>query len=408
MRPHFPSLLAALFVVSCSAPRTSSDARGIDTDRLRRVDDLVREAVESERVAGASYLVMHGGRVVAQGAHGLADVDSKAPMRADTIVRVYSMTKVVTAVAALQLVEDGVLSLDEPIAQRLPELADLRVCVGGTADEPELEPLAKPITVRNLLNHTAGFTYDFFPSSPVVDLMKRADPWNATSQDDFLRRIASIPLIRQPGVAFDYGISDDVLAALVERASGVRFEEHVARRITGPLGMTDTAFDVEPAKRARLAALHRREGERLVTTPPTFGAYSEAGRGYASGGAGLFSTLRDYARFAQCLDEGGALDGVRILGRKTMELALQDSLPDGASAGQAWMGWGLFAAVRRATPAATEVGSPGMFTWSGAATTHFFADPSERLVALVFAQHFPFDEPRLFGRFRNAVYQALE
>jgi CubicO group peptidase (beta-lactamase class C family) len=409
-----------LFVLACAAlaacasqpfraPARAAGAAGtagFDPERLGRVADVVRGAVEQGDYAGASFLVLHDGRTASEGAWGLADADTGAPMRLDTIVRIYSMTKVVTCVAALQLMEEGVLRLDDPVSRWLPELDRLQVFTGGTADAPVLEPLAEPLTVKHLLNHTGGFTYDLF-SGPVPELYQRADLWNATSMDDFIARVARLPLLRQPGQAFDYGIGNDLLAVLVERAGGAPFEEQVARRITGPLGMDDTFFDVPEDKRARLAAIHVREGDELQTGPIILGAYAEPGRGIASGGAGLFSTLQDYAHFAQCLLQGGTLDGVRILGRKTVELALKNSLPAGVGTFEPGMAWGLFSGVRLPTPAGNEPDSPGTFSWAGAATTLFFADPEENVVALVFAQHTPMDERGLLPRFRIAVYQAL-
>jgi CubicO group peptidase (beta-lactamase class C family) len=231
--------------------------------------------------------------------------------------------------------------------------------------------------------------------------------WNSPSLDRFVTRVSTLPLVRQPGIAFDYGISDDVLGALIQRASGMTFEEFLARRITKPLKLDDTFFDVPADKMARLGALHTRNDGKLVTIPPIIGAYAEPGRGFPSGGAGLFSTLRDYARFAQCLLDGGALDGTRILRRETVDLALKNSLPPGANAFDAATGWGLFSGIRLDVPS-EEPMSPGSFTWSGAATTHFFADPKKRVVALLFAQHTPFDERQTFPSFRKAVYASLE
>ena len=406
-------MLLLLLLASCStrahgvlAPADPA-LEGFDPARLERVTELVRGSIERGEHAGVSLLVARHGRVVLEQSFGLADLQTRAPMRPDTIVRIYSMSKVITAVAALQLFEDGVLRLDEPITRWLPELAGLQVATGGTADSPALAPLARPITVRMLLNHTAGFTYDFFSGSPAAELYKRAELWEASSLEEFLERVAKLPLVRQPGEGFDYGISDDVLGVLIERASGLSFEDFVARRITEPLGMHDTFFDVPEEKRARVAGLCMRSAGTLAPAPLFLEVHAEPGRGFASGGAGLFSTLRDYARFGQCLLDGGTLDGVRILGRKTVELARTNSLPPGANAFDPTQGWGLFSAVQLALPM-HEPGSVGAFGWGGAATTYFLVDPSEDLIMLVFAQHLPYDETQLFPRFRTAVYQALE
>lgn len=399
----------AVSFASCTLPRVACQTQAIaafDAWRLQGIADVSCAAVERGDYAGVSYLVLRDGQTVLEGSCGLADVEKKTPLRQDTIVRIYSMSKVFTCVAALQLVDDGVVRLDDPIAKWLPEFANLQVCTGGTSDAPVLEPLARPITVKNLLNHTAGFTYDFFPGA-VAELYARADLWNAPSLDEFVARAAKLPLVRQPGVAFDYGIADDVLGALVQRASGIPFDEFVARRITRPLGLDDTGFDVPAEKLARLGALHVRDGNALKTGPVIIGAYAETGRGFPSGGGGMFSTIGDYARFVQCLLEKGELDGVRILRRETVERALANSLPSGVTTFDAATGWGLFSGVRLDVPAADNPASPGTFTWAGAATTLFFADPEQRLVALFFAQHTPYDERQMFPRFSAAVYSAL-
>jgi CubicO group peptidase (beta-lactamase class C family) len=189
------------------------------------------------------------------------------------------------------------------------------------------------------------------------------------------------------------------------------FEEYIAANITAPLKMKDTAFYVPAEKLNRLVSIHKPgdDGElQLVTEDELIGAFTEKGRGVPSGGGGLFSTIGDYARFLQCLLNDGELDGARILGRKTIELAMQNSLPEGAFAFSPTMGWGLMSGLHIDMPASLEPVSEGTFTWSGAATTHFFADPTENLIGLIFTQHFPYNEHQLFTRFNISVYQALE
>ena len=414
---RYPALLAVLALTLHALPalhaqeplpRALPKEAGFNPERLERVHALVRGEVDAGKHAGAVVLIARNGKLVDWKAYGRRDLDSGAPMETDTIVRIYSMSKVVTAVGALQLFEQNRFNLDSPVSQWLPELKDMQVFTGGTADAPQLVPARSPITVRMLLNHTAGFTYDFFSGSPVHDLYKKQDLWNSTSLDQFMGKVAKLPLLAQPGTAFNYSISDDILGALIQRVSGMTFEAFVARNITIPLQMNDTGFDVPPEKMGRLSQVHELHDGKLRTTPATIGAYAEAGRGFACGGAGLFSTIGDYARFAQCLLNGGELEGARILGRKTVELARLNSLPAGVNAFGPADGWGLFSAVRVDAARAGEPLSEGTFYWSGAATTHFFVDPQEKLLALVFCQHFPFDQHGLFTRFRTAVGQALE
>lgn len=390
-------------------PTSSPSRQGFDAERLGRMHDLVSGCVDDGQHAGAVAMVVRHGRIVDWQTWGSANLTTGQPVAKDSIFRIYSMSKVPTSVAALQLFEMGRLRLDQPVTDFIPELAGLKVFAGGTAESPQLEALETPITIKMLLNHTAGFTYGFFADSPVHELYQKADLWNASSLDEFIQRAATLPLIAQPGKAYNYGINNDVLGLVVQRAGGMSFEDFMARHITGPLKMVDTAFYVPEEKRGRLMTIYQHGPDgKLQAAEPMIGAFAEKGRGIPSGGGGLFSTIGDYARFAQCLLNGGELDGARILGRKTVELALRNSLPEGAYAFNPSEGWGLMSALRLDMAGSLEPASEGMFYWSGAATTHFFVDPKEDLVGLVFCQHFPFDEHQLFARFRTSIYQALE
>lgn len=404
--PRATSLFVAALAWLPLGPRAQS-ATAFDPARLLRVSELLGSEVDAGRHAGLSFVLLHHGERVAEGAFGKADITTGRPLRMDSIVRIYSMSKPITAVAALTLLEQGKLRLDQPIADFLPELKAPQVFVGGTAEAPQLAPAARPITVRMLLNHTAGFTYDFFRESPLHEIYRKAELWAASSSADFLRRVAALPLLAQPGTAWNYSIADDVLGVLIERAAQQALADYVRDHVTGPLRMVDTDFDVEPGKRARLATLHRQENGALITMEPTFGVYAEAGRGFAAGGAGLFSTLADYARFARFLLGDGALDGERVLGRKTMELARANSLRDDQRTSRPGDGWNLIASVCTEPGAGHDLFSAGTVHWSGAATTTFFADPQEGLVGVLFAQHLPFDEHKVIARFRTLAYQAL-
>lgn len=392
------------FLVSAVAQQP---AAAFEAERLARVPALLDDAVAKGQVAGASCRIWHRGAPVLQHAVGVADVATAAPWRDDTIVRIYSMTKPLTAATALVFVERGLLRLDQPVHEILPELKAPRVFVGGTADAPETVPAERAITVRMLLNHTAGFSYDFVRESPLHDLYRRADLWGSSSSEQFLARAATLPLYHQPGTLWHYSIADDVLGVLLERLAGRPLDAVLRECLTGPLGMVDTDFDVPDDKRARLAGLHRREGGKLVQNDVVFGAFVEPGRGFPAGGAGLFSTLQDYGRFARWLLGDGSLDGVRVLGRKTMERLRADSLGPGLAISRPGEGWGLVSAVVREPGLGHDLMSVGTLHWSGAATTTFFADPQEQLVAVLFAQHVPYDECKLTNRFRTAVYQAL-
>ena len=405
-------LFAPLTANAVSPLPVSSPAREqIDPVRLERMHTLVSDYVNEGKYAGAMAMIVRNGKIVDWQAWGKSSVDTGEPIKKDSIFRIYSMAKVITSVAVLQLFEQNKLLLNQPVTDFIPELKQLKVFAGGTTDAFELEDIKTPITIRMLLNHTAGFTYGIFDESPVNELYRNADLWNTSSLDDFLQRVVKLPLIAQPGESYHYGISYDILGLVVQRVSGMSIQEYIAENITGPLKMKDTAFYVPDEKLHRLVSIHKPGDDgklKVVSADELFGAFTEKGRGVPSAGGGLFSIIGDYARFAQCLLNDGELDGVRILGRKTIQLAMQNSLPEGAFAFSPVMGWGLMSGLHIDMPGSLEPVSEGTFTWSGAATTHFFADPSENLLGLIFTQHFPYDEHQLFTQFHISVYQALD
>lgn len=393
-------------------PVTTPADEYVSGERLKHVHELAKSMVDEGKHAGISLLIARNGRIVDRQSWGKRNIKTGEPMEHDTIFRIYSMTKVITSVAVLQLVEQGKMQLRDPVAKWIPELSSLQVFTGGTAEEPVTRPARSAVTVRMLLNHTAGFTYDFFSGSPVHELYKEANLWESETLDAFIGKVARLPLLSEPGTEYNYSIGLDIAGLLVQRISGIPFEDFIAQNITEPLNMKDTAFDVPEEKHSRLAVIHEHGANgNLQPAEPILGAYSKKQRGIPSGGGGLFSTIGDYARFAQALLNEGELQGTRILSRKSLELALKNSLTETGSPYHGFAqgdGWGLIGAVRIDPAVAAELGSKGMFYWSGAATTHFFVDPREHLVALIFAQHVPFDEHNLFSRFRNTVYQSME
>ncbi len=241
-------------------PTSTPGAEGLDAQRLDRTHALVQEYVTSGRHAGAVSLVARHGKIIDCRAYGYRDLEAKLPMEPDTIMRIYSMTKVITGVAVLQLFEQGRFRLSDPITNWMPELANPTVCIGGTPDNPKLEPARTPITIKMLMNHTAGFTYDddYF-SKLLAEIYRRANLWDSSSLDEFVGKLAKLPLISQPGAEFNYGVGFDVLGLLVERVSGERFDAYCEKHIFEPLGMKDTGFDVPPEKMARLAKTYTRE-----------------------------------------------------------------------------------------------------------------------------------------------------
>ena len=390
-------------------------AEGVSTERLARLHTFMRAATDERGYLGAVTLIARNGRIVDWQAYGSQDLTRRTPMAKDAIFRIRSMTKPIASVAVLMLMEEGKLTLEEPVARWLPEFAGAKVFAGGTADAPALRAAKRPITIRHLLTHTAGFATGAGFAEP-AKLLERAQVSTSPDLATFARRLASVPLATDPGERFSYdGVGIEALSRLVEVASGEPFDTFVQRRIVAPLKMVDTGFSVPAAKRGRIAEVSMiGPGGTLVQAPG-----SQAGEqlnAYPSGAGGLYSTAGDYARFCQMLLNGGTLDGVTILGRKTVELMTMNHLtqltpPVNEFSDAEGFGLGGFVVLdvaRRGRP-----GSVGAFGWSGSMSTYFTIDPKEKLTAILMLQHLPRDDatlpelPKLSVRFYNLVYQAL-
>jgi CubicO group peptidase (beta-lactamase class C family) len=326
------------------------------------------------------------------------------------------MTKIITSVAVLMLVEEGRLRLEDPIADFLPALKAPQVFTGGTAAAPQLTAVARPITIRHLLTHTSGFAYGL-AQSPVDDLYRGAKVLQARSADDFVARVARLPLIAQPGDRFYYGVNTDLLGAIVEQVTGQRLGAFMKARIFDPLGMPDTGFSVPAGSRGRLATLYQRQGsgplEAVAAFSPTGNTAEELpypdpdGRLFDSGGGGLFSTADDYARFAQMLLNGGELEGVRILSPKSVTTMTANQTARVAQPSNSHAGFGLGVSVRLDHGGGALAGSIGEFGWSGAATTYVSIDPLEQMVSILLTQHLPFNQPGIFTVYSTMVNAAI-
>ncbi len=405
-------VLAVAPVVAQPLPLATPESEGFSPERLQRLHAMLRRQVEEGKHAGLVSLVARHGRIVDWQVYGSRDLGARLPMEKDTIVRIYSMSKVISSVAVMILHEQGRLKLDDPVGTYLPALATMKVFTGGSARKPRLVAATRQMTVKDLLTHTSGLIYGF-GNGPIDEIYRDAKILESSSMDDFVVGLARLPLAHQPGARFSYGLGIDVVGAIVEKVAGMPFERFVEQRITAPLGMVDTGYDVAESKRARLAKVYTLDkANALAEVPETqmAGVYPEPGRGFAAGGAGMFSTIGDYARFGQMLLNGGELDGVRILGRKTVELMMVNHLnhlsPPTTEPGKG-DGFGLGGSVRVDLARGDRLGSVGQFGWSGAATTYFSIDPREQTLVLVFAQHFPFNQHGLFWQFSTLTYAAL-
>ncbi len=411
---------------------------GFDGERLSRVSAWLDHQVASERLAGASVLIQRRGETVFFDAAGVQDLENRKAFADDTIVRIYSMTKPVTTVAAMQLYEAGCFQLDDPISRYLPEFADTPVWCGGKLTNTE--PQAQPMTVRHLMTHTSGLTYGFMHTN-AVDAEYRARgiefPGAGGRLRDWVERLAEVPLVCQPGSQWNYSVSTDVLGALVEVWSGQNLADYLERNVLDPLGMYDTRFTLRPEDRDRFASLYGpRTGGGLSGVARQASAEEQAARGglklqesgpdsrflepteLYSGGGGLTGTIGDYGRFCQMLLNGGQLDGVRILSPTTVRYMRTNQLPEGrdmAGMGQpVWsetsyegIGFGLGFAVVIDPVKAHIIASPGEHHWGGAASTFFWLDPVEDLAVVFLTQLMPSSTYPIRRELRVAVYQAL-
>jgi CubicO group peptidase (beta-lactamase class C family) len=372
-------------------------AHGFDPAKLAAVRPALQAFVESGELAGIVTLTSRGGEIVQSEAIGWSDIETKAPMRSDTLFRIASMTKPITSVAALMLMEEGKLALADPISRWVPELANLRVLRDPAGPLDETSPALRAITVEDLLTHRSGIAYAPFSEGPLQAAYENAlgDPgMNRSTVDEWLAALGTLPLAYQPGERFHYGHSTDVLGFLIGRVEGKPFRQVLQERIFAPLGMTDTDFWLPHAKRSRLASLYaydEAKGGLAKVEPEMY----DAPPAYTPGGGGLISSAADYHCFARVLLEGGALDGVRLLRPETVRLMQTNRLTDPQRehpfAGMdLWRKSGFGLGVSIAEDLADNpyaCGAPGSMTWPGIFGTWWQADPVHDLIMIYLIQH---------------------
>ncbi len=408
-------LTACCLLAAAAGPfaATADEALGVDITPAA-IDRALEALVAEHEVAGASALVYQSGEEVYFGAYGMADREAGTPMARDTIVQIYSMTKPITGVALLQLVEQGLVDLDEPVASYLPEFADARVYAGEDGDgKPVFEAPRRPPTVRDLTRHTAGLANGWETGGAVGEIYQREDPMNLDNDlAETARRLSRIPLAYHPGERWLYSDAVDLQARIVEVRSGQAYADYLREHILGPLGMDETAYFVPESERHRLAATYGPPDEdgALTRSPgPNLATWKHP---LTPGGWGLASTVDEYMRFARMLQNEGELDGERILSAESVRLMATDHLPPEATErswlpGKGQVGFGIDVAVRVAPPASPEEnpGAVGEFFWDGAATTLFWVDPANDLTVVFFIQRRPFWNDA-HKRIRDAVYGA--
>jgi CubicO group peptidase (beta-lactamase class C family) len=406
-------LVAVPFAVAGELPTAKPKDVGLDADKIQKVHDAVQALIDKKEMAGAVVAVARKGKVVVFEALGESEAGSGKPMKTDAIVRIFSMTKPITTVAAMILVEEGKIGLDDPVSKYLPEFKDRRVHTGKGDETVEAK---REVTVRDLMRHTSGLTYGIFGNSPVDQLYKKAGIFAAgDSLQDMMTKLGKLPLQYEPGTRWHYSVSTDVLGRVVEVASGKALDEFFAERIFKPLDMKDSGFFVPEDKLDRLAASHGLDAKdkKLTATETADKSRFRSKPKLLGGGGGCVSTARDYLRFCQMLLNGGELDGVRLLKKETVAEMTRNQLGEEAmkakNGGSADVGdgFGLGFGVRVGKDDAAAGKAVGEYYWGGAASTHFWISPKQELVVVALEQFMP-NRPALQQAIKPLIYQAVK
>jgi CubicO group peptidase (beta-lactamase class C family) len=433
MTKRFPiprRALVAIFSCACALIAAAPSARGQESsagfskEKLERIPALLKEAFEKKEIAGASALIARHGKVVQLSTVGLQDVENKVPMSDATIFRIASMSKPITSVAVMILVDDGKLSVKDPLSKFVPEFKDMKVLVpekdGKTYETVKAE---REITIHDLLTHSSGLTYRLFNKPFVSKMYADAGVSDGISETpgtigDNVRKLATMPLVCQPGSAWEYGLSSDVLGYVVEVASGKTFDEFLRERLFKPLKMNDSYFLLPKEKRSRLATLYTTGPDKSLarvdkpvtqgvsTISPTYPINDDSK--YYSGGAGLVSTIGDYFRFSQMMLNGGELDGARVLKRETVQQMTRNQLGDLRIMfpGNDLMGYGFGILSEKGKETSKDPAGVGTYAWGGAFGTYFWIDPKNELIGVFMVQAFP-PGFTLATEFKKRSYEAL-
>ncbi len=383
-------------------------------DRLGRIDRLFQQFIDDNKIAGAVVLVLRDGKPTYEKAFGWSDKEASRKMTGDTIFRIASQSKAITSAAVLALIEEGKLAASDPVSRYIPGFAKTTVAVGD--GDQKLVPAKREITVSDLLTHTAGISYGTDRSVAAQYQSKGLGPaagfgWYTADKDEpictTMETLATLPFVAQPGDSWVYGYNTDILGCVVERAAGVTLDEFIRTRITGPLKMKDTQFYLPSADRARLAAVYSSGADGKIVRAPDGargqGHYVDGPHRSFSGGAGLLSTARDYARFLEMIRRGGEIDGVRVLSPRAVELMATNQVGTLYSSSGLGFGFGFETTERYGANGMSSVGS---FGWGGAYGTTYWIDPKARMVAVMMIQMLP-NTAGIGDRFNATLYQSL-
>jgi CubicO group peptidase (beta-lactamase class C family) len=403
--------------------RIDAAAAGMSARALGRVTDhLMARYIEPGKIAGALPVVHRRGALAYFEPLGRMDVERDRPLQPDTLFRIYSMTKPVTSVALMMLYEEGRFQLSDPVHRFIPEWRNLRVYESGVVPNFVTRPVDRAMTIKDLFTHMSGLTYGFMNRSNVDHAYRKLGVGGATpgaTLRDTIEVLAKLPLEFSPGTRWNYSVSTDVLGYLVEVMSGMSFDEYLRTRLFEPLGMADTGFSVPASKIERFAANYSRGPDKQLRLEddPIDSLYTRP-RTFFSGGGGLVSTAHDYLRFCRMLVSGGSLDGVRILGRKTIELMTRNHLPNDddltrwalgsfSETANEGYGFGLGFSINLGPARTATIGSAGEYAWGGAASTIFWVDPVEELVVIFMTQLMPSATFNFRGQLKSLIYPAI-
>jgi CubicO group peptidase (beta-lactamase class C family) len=414
------SIGIALSAIGQSISVVKPEESGLSLDRLESIDRVLNEYVDQGEVAGGVALIARKGQIGYLKAFGMKDIDSKDPMKTDDLFRIASMTKAITVAGVMMLFEGGYFTLDDPLSKFIPEFSEMQVMVEDTANKSyTLEKAKSQITIRHLLTHTSGLTYDFFSQPYISEIYTQNNIYNGLGKSDgtigdMVKRLAKLPLMNHPGEGWQYGMNMDVLGYLIEIISGQTFDAYLRDKIFEPLQMNNTHFYLPKKKKDRIATLYGIDSlGRLIKLEGIFdnGYHSdvdvhESNKSYFSGGAGLVSTAEDYYKFLQMILNYGFYKDKKLLSRKTIELMTSEQTGDNFNWFKGY-GFGFGLAISRGPMFTGNPGSEGTYSWAGYFASFFWVDPQEELIGILLTQLNP-NKNDMNVKFKNLMYQAID
>lgn len=398
--------MLTLTLAAREIPQVTPARAGLSETKLAEVDRFMEHAVADQKIAGGVVIISHDGKIGFFHTYGVMDREVKKPMSPDTIFRIYSMSKAITTAAALSLYDAGKLGLDDPVSKYIPSFANLKVATTNGLRAP-----ARAVTILDLMLHTSGLTYGAGPDA-LKEAYSHLKPMESTNLAEMVEKLSQVPLAFDPGTDWTYGVGIDVLGRVIEIVSGESLDVFLDKTIFQPLEMTDTAFNVPQGKIGRFAANYSRTNGLTVIDAPSESKYAKQVT-FFSGGGGLVSTARDYMRFLAMIERGGTLDGHRILRARTVDLMTSNQLPEKAfpiyfgKEKRLGTGFGLGFSVRTEITSWDPAGHIGEYGWGGAASTHYWISPADKLIVVTFEQIMPYEAETEFGT-KKIIYDAIQ